>query len=178
MRDDEPSPVWMSLLITHWDPWGTRSLYFNTRCACFPGVCVECLIGKQKKPILLVEMESLQFVGCSWFIGLIGLVSDSPRNKSTENRTCAQSCPSPVSSRPHLDAPGVHSLALFEVTEPSSVPYRAPSACAKRAAYPDPPPVIPVPDTGAAQARARPMSRRRCGKSRRSSLRPPPRCPR
>ncbi len=23
-------------------------------------------------------MESLQFVGCSWFIGLIGLVSDSP----------------------------------------------------------------------------------------------------
>ena len=43
-------------------------------------VCVECLIGKQKKPI------------------------------------------------------------LFKVTEPSSVPYslRAPSACAKRAAYPDP----------------------------------------
>ena len=27
----------------------------------------------------VVEMESLQFVGCSWFIGLIGLVSDSPR---------------------------------------------------------------------------------------------------
>ena len=42
-------------------------------------VCVECLIGKQKKPI------------------------------------------------------------LFQVTEPSSVPYRAPSACAKMAAYPDPP---------------------------------------
>ena len=29
-----------------------------------------------------VEMESLQFVGCSWFIGLIGLVSDSPRINS------------------------------------------------------------------------------------------------
>ena len=43
-----------------------------------PGVCVECLIGKQKKQILV------------------------------------------------------------KVTEPSSVPYRAPSACAKRAAYPDP----------------------------------------
>ena len=28
-----------------------------------------------------VEMESLQFVGCSWFIGLIGLVSDSPEIK-------------------------------------------------------------------------------------------------
>ena len=56
------------------------------------GVCVECLIGKQKKPI------------------------------------------------------------LFKVTEPSSVPYRAPSACAKRAAYPDPPPVIPLPESIAAQA--------------------------
>ena len=49
-----------------------------------PAVCVECLIGKQKKPI------------------------------------------------------------LFKVTEPSSIPYRTHSACAKRAAYPDPPPVIPV----------------------------------
>ena len=29
-----------------------------------------------------VEMESLQFVGCSWFIGLIGLVSDSPKINS------------------------------------------------------------------------------------------------
>jgi len=56
------------------------------------GVCVECLIGKQKKPI------------------------------------------------------------LFKVTEPSSVPYRAPPACAKRAAYPDPPPVIPLPESIAAQA--------------------------
>ena len=54
-------------------------------------VCVECLIGKQKKPI------------------------------------------------------------LFQVTEPSSIPYRTHPACAKRAAYPDPPPVIPVPDTGVAQ---------------------------
>ena len=54
-------------------------------------VCVECLIGKQKKPI------------------------------------------------------------LFKVTEPSSVPYRAPPACAKRAAYPDPPPVIPLPESIAAQ---------------------------
>jgi hypothetical protein len=59
-------------------------------------VCVECLIGKQKKPI------------------------------------------------------------LFKVTDPSSVPYRAPSACAKRAAYPDPPPVIPLPDTGAAQVQTSP----------------------
>jgi hypothetical protein len=32
----------------------------------------------------LVEMESLQFVGCSWFIGLIGLVSDSPRINSSQ----------------------------------------------------------------------------------------------
>jgi hypothetical protein len=41
---------------------------------------------------------------------------------------------------------------LFKVTEPSSVPYRAPSACAKRAAYLDPPPVILVPESIAAQA--------------------------
>ena len=55
-------------------------------------MCVECLIGKQKKPV------------------------------------------------------------LFKVTEPSSIPYRTHPACAKMAAYPDPPPVIPVPDTGVAQA--------------------------
>ncbi len=55
-------------------------------------VCVECLIGKQKKPI------------------------------------------------------------LFKVTEPSSIPYQTPPAYAKMAAYPDPPPVIPVPESIAAQA--------------------------
>ncbi len=41
---------------------------------------------------------------------------------------------------------------LFKVTEPSSVPYRTPSACAKRATYPDPPPVILVPESIADQA--------------------------
>ena len=55
-------------------------------------MCVECLIGKQKKPI------------------------------------------------------------LFKVTKPSSIPYRTHSACAKRAADLDPPPVIPVPESIAAQA--------------------------
>ncbi len=40
----------------------------------------------------------------------------------------------------------------ISVSEPSSIPYRTHSACAKRAAYPDPPPVIPVPDTGVAQS--------------------------
>jgi hypothetical protein len=34
---------------------------------------------------------------------------------------------------------------LFKVTEPNSIPYRTHPACAKRAAYPDPPPVIPLP---------------------------------
>ena len=38
-------------------------------------------------------------------------------------------------------------LFIFKVTEPSSIPYRTHPACAKRATYPDPPPVIPVPDT-------------------------------
>ncbi len=31
-----------------------------------------------------VEMENLQFVGCSWFIGLIGLVFRFTQNKFTE----------------------------------------------------------------------------------------------
>ena len=53
-------------------------------------MCVECLIGKQKKPI------------------------------------------------------------LFKVTEPSSIPYRTHPACAKMAAYPDPPPVILLPESIAA----------------------------
>ena len=66
-------------------------------------------------------MESLQFVGCSWFIGLIGLVSDSPEIKGTENRTCEHPCSSPVSSRPHLDAPGVHSLAGYVAIAPRAL---------------------------------------------------------
>jgi hypothetical protein len=38
---------------------------------------------------------------------------------------------------------------LFKVTEPSSVPYRTPSSCAKRAAYLEPPPVILPPESSA-----------------------------
>jgi hypothetical protein len=41
---------------------------------------------------------------------------------------------------------------LFKVTEPNSVPYRTRSACAKRATYPDPPPVILLPESIDAQA--------------------------
>ena len=41
---------------------------------------------------------------------------------------------------------------LFLRSPPSSIPYRTHPACAKRAAYPDPPPVIPVPESIAAQA--------------------------
>ena len=39
---------------------------------------------------------------------------------------------------------------LFKVTEPSSIPYRTHPACCKMAAYPDPPPVILVPESIAA----------------------------
>ena len=56
-------------------------------------------------------MESLQFVGCSWFIGLIGLGFRFTQNKSTSTELCALLRPSPVSSSTRLDAPGVHSLA-------------------------------------------------------------------
>ena len=40
-----------------------------------------------------VEMESLQFVGCSWFIGLIGLVSDSPEINLTETEHVCDPAP-------------------------------------------------------------------------------------
>ena len=43
-------------------------------------------------------------------------------------------------------------LFIFKVTEPSSIPYGTHSACAKRAANPDPPPVIPLPESIATQA--------------------------
>jgi hypothetical protein len=46
------------------------------------------------------------------------------------------------------------------VTEPS--PFRDSPACAKRAAYPDPPPVVPDPESLAAQA-AYPFGRVVCG---------------
>ena len=75
-----------------WLAWPVRNFPLSSTIRKKVVVCVECLIGKQKKPI------------------------------------------------------------LFKVTEPSSIPYRAPSACAKMAAYPDPPPVIPVPESIAAQA--------------------------
>ena len=45
---------------------------------------------------------------------------------------------------------------LFKVTEPSSIPFTELLPCAKRAAYPDPPPVIPLPDTGVAQVTTSP----------------------
>jgi hypothetical protein len=73
-------------------------------------------------------MESLQFVVCSWFIGLIGLGFRFTGNKSTENRTMCASMPIPClpcsrrgpqgpRSSTHLDAPGVHRLAHAETSD-------------------------------------------------------------
>jgi hypothetical protein len=73
------------------------------------GVCVECLIGKQKKPILF--------------------------------KVCVE-CLIGKQKKP----------ILSKVTEPSSIPYRTPPACAKMAAYSDPPPVILLPESDVAQA--------------------------
>ena len=50
-------------------------------------------------------------------------------------------------------------LFIFKVTEPNSIPYRTHSACAKRAAYPDPPPVIPLPESGVAEVTHLPSPR-------------------
>ena len=68
-----------------------------------------------------VEMESLQFVGCSWFIGLIGLGFRFTQNKSTSTELCALPRPSPVSSSTHLDAPGVPSTAGYVAIPPSAL---------------------------------------------------------
>jgi len=70
---------------------------------------------------VLVEMESLQFVGCSWLIGLIGLVSDSPKINFISTKRCALSRPSPVSSSTHLDAPGVYSVAGYVAIPPRAL---------------------------------------------------------
>ena len=40
--------------------------------------------GRSRSDFSGVEMESLQFVGCSWFMGLIGLVFRFTQNKFTE----------------------------------------------------------------------------------------------
>jgi hypothetical protein len=66
-------------------------------------------------------MESLQFVGCSWFIGLIGLGFRFTRNKSTETELCARPRPFPVSSSTHLDAPGVYILAGYVAIPPRAL---------------------------------------------------------
>jgi hypothetical protein len=66
-------------------------------------------------------MESLQFVGCSWFIGLIGLGSRFTQNKSTSTELCALPCPFSVSSITHLDAPGVPSAAGYVAIPPRAL---------------------------------------------------------
>jgi hypothetical protein len=81
-----------------------------------------CLVGKQNKPLTLFKVTEPSSVCVECLVG------ELEQNTPT--------------------------LFDLKVTEPSSVPYRAASesACAKRAANPDPPPVIPVPESIAAQA--------------------------
>jgi hypothetical protein len=66
-------------------------------------------------------MESLQFVGCSWFIGLIGLGFRFTQNKSTSTELCELPRPFPVSSSTHLDAPGVPSTAGYVAIPPRAL---------------------------------------------------------
>jgi len=53
MRDDESRPVWISLPITHWDPWGTRTwaavIFLNN----FLGPVGDC--GSAKYPLLSLK---------------------------------------------------------------------------------------------------------------------------
>ena len=96
-------------------------------------VCVECLIGKQKKPILFKpevtepSSESIPY-----------------RAPSACAKMTAYPDPPPVILLPKRPSVCVECLIgkqkkpiLFKVTEPSSIPYRTHPACAKMAAYPD-----------------------------------------
>ena len=65
--------------------------------------------------------------------------------------------PSQVPYRTELFPLSLLIVYFFKVTEPSSVPYRTHSTCAKMAMYPDPPPVIPLPDTGVAGSHTSPV---------------------
>ena len=117
----------------------TTSLRYQALLSCFLFFFCNQLAFARLVIRRAVEMESLQFVGCSWFIGLIGLVSDSPEIKVTEkNRPCVHSCPFPVSSRPHLDAPVVHSLAVLTLALAPLWPSSAgtPTATDRRAPTP------------------------------------------
>jgi hypothetical protein len=56
-------------------------------------------------------------------------------------------------NRPDLDLTRIVCVECLFLKSPSRAPYRTPSACAKRATYPDPPPVlVPHPESLAAQA--------------------------
>jgi hypothetical protein len=102
-------------------------------------VCVECLIGKQKKPILfkVTKPSSIPY-----------------RTHSACAKRAADLDPPPVIPVPEsIAAQAAYQLRykntvcvecligkqkkpiLFQVTEPSSIPYRTHSACARRAAY-------------------------------------------
>ena len=60
-----------------------------------------CLRDDEPRPVWMsplitqVEMESLQFVGCSWFIGLIGLGFGFTQNKSYLKRNVRFRAPPP-----------------------------------------------------------------------------------
>ncbi len=52
----------------------------------------------------------------------------------------------------HVTPPPLVCVECLFCRTPSRAPYRTPPACAKRAAYSDPPPVVPDPESNAAQA--------------------------
>ena len=89
-------------------------------------------------------------------------LTEIKRRKAAKSATYLTS---PRSPRPRVDPESrcVCFGGLFLRT-PSRTPYRTPSACANRAAYPDPPPVVPDPESIDARAsyRERHRSRSSC----------------
>ena len=62
----------------------TTSLRYQALLSCFLFFFCNQLAFARLVIRRAVEMESLQFVGCSWFMGLIGLVFRFTQNKFTE----------------------------------------------------------------------------------------------
>ena len=67
----------------------TTSLRYQALLSCFLFFFCNQLAFARLVIRRAVETESLQFVGCSWFIGLIGLVSDSTKINLISNEMCA-----------------------------------------------------------------------------------------
>ena len=105
-----------------------------------------------KRPSLLLS----HWTEAVWRLGSLPLLPVCPRNRDScciMMRSRLAYCGAWGSGqRVPAPAPAGVCVGCLVVRTPSRAPYRTPSACANRAAYPDPPPVVPDPESIDAQA--------------------------